>query len=169
MKFPPPQQGFGLHNVDVKFHCCFYFLEQISWNEILYSVNASVVGLARCASDEVRIGSSDPVFIFLEMPYKSFQYIHGYFEDYAIWYHKYFNTYHTKFGLNVAYLTFLCDETLFLLLQCRVSLFGQLSKSCKCFKKCNDYCILGFYLRWTRISSMGLKKISSLLKLSIPG
>ena len=124
MKFPPPQQGFGLHNVNVKFHCCFYFLEQISWNEILYSVNASVVGLARCASDEVRIESSDPVFIFLEIPYKSFQYIHGYFEDYAIWYHKY--TYHTKFGLHVTYLTFLCDETLLLLLQCRVSLFGQL-------------------------------------------
>ena len=86
---------------------------QISWNEILYSVNASVVGLARCASEEVRIGGSDPGFIFLKTPYKSFQYIHGHFEDYAIWYHTDFNTYHTKFGLHVTYLTFLCDGTLF--------------------------------------------------------
>ena len=44
----------------------FYFFGQISWNEILYSVNASVVGLARCASEEVRIGGPDPVFIFLK-------------------------------------------------------------------------------------------------------
>ena len=73
MQFPHPQQGFGKHNVNVKFLCCFYFLEQISWNEILYSVNASVVGLARCASEEVRIGGPDPVFIFLKTPYKSFQ------------------------------------------------------------------------------------------------
>ena len=60
------------------------------------------------------------------MPYKSFQNSHGHFEDYAIWYHMYFNTYHSKLGLRVTYLTFLRDETLFLRLQCRVSLFGQL-------------------------------------------
>ena len=135
-------------------------MEQISWNEILYSVNASVVGLARCASEEVRIRGPDPVFIFLEMPYKSFQYTHGHFEDYAIWYHMYFNTYHSKLGLHMTYLTFLCDETLFLLLQCRFSRFEQLGRSAKCFKKCNDYCILGghFHLRWTRTSSLGVKK-----------
>ena len=39
----------------------------------MYSVNASVVGLARCASEEVRIGGPDPLFIFLKTPYKSSQ------------------------------------------------------------------------------------------------
>ena len=83
-----------------------------------------------------------PCIYLLEMPYKSFQNSHGHFEDYAIWYHMYFNTYHSKLGLRVTYLTFLRDETLFLRLQCRVSLFGQLRKSDWCFKKCNDFCIL---------------------------
>ena len=90
------------------------------------------------------------------MPYKSFQNSHGHFEDYAIWYHMYFNTYHSKLGLRVTYLTFLRDETLFLRLQCRVSLCESLTDVSK---NVTTFAFSGLYLGWTRTSSMEEKKI----------
>ena len=58
----------------------------------------------------------------------------------------------------MTYLTFLFDGALFLLLQCRVSLFGRLSKSDKSVSKnVTTFAFSGLYL--TRTSSMEVKKI----------